>query len=76
MSGARILLRPVDDMLLELVELHTLFADRSPPHGNAGLMYRFRTSRHEMVPPVEIASLFHQTIGATRRQPADFPNRA
>ena len=46
-----------------------LGAEHSVAHRNPGFMHGIGITRNQRVPPVEIASLSHQFVAATRRQP-------
>ena len=50
---------------------HRALAGRDPPaHGDAGLMHGLRIAGDERMPPIEVAALGHEPIGAGGRQPA------
>lgn len=64
-------------MLLELVVGHVLFRQRhASAHGDAGCVHRVGIARHQRVPPVQVAAVGEEPVGAGRRQPGDAAHRA
>lgn len=59
---------PLDDPVKNII-LTPVFAGHASACRDAGLMNGFPVAGDEMVPPVEIASLVHQAVSTSRRQP-------
>src|SRR5690348_1970741 len=62
--------RPTDDPLLEFVFLDGLLARANPPaHRDACRVHTVGIAGEQRMPPVEVAALREEAIGAGRRQP-------
>src|SRR5271169_518231 len=65
-------LRPADDVVLEILVRHGLFAGaQAAPYRDSGRMHGLGVSGDERMPPIEVPALGNEHIGAGRRQPID-----
>src|SRR4029079_19545745 len=71
------LARPAHHVLLKVVLRHLILGELdAPAHRDAGGVHGVRIARHQRMPPVEVAPLRQEPVGAGRRQPGNLPDIA
>src|SRR5262245_60659524 len=70
--GGRNAIDPMDDVILEFPRL--VFGNDAAAHRDSRLVHGVGIARHERMPPIKLASLVNQSIGASRRQPRNLTN--